>query len=346
MTISNDLETVGFVKTSKGENYGDVLAGLLLDFSLRHPETSLADLFGSMSSRYLREDAANSDQRNRAPGLRLKIFWELVSQPGLLTETSLTEQVQKSHSIVGPHLSDLAGKGIILYTSQDISKPFTIYSLDPSHPDEDPSVYQRKTSSTQTVYDALKANPEKSWTTAELVDYCLSIQDPDGKLSKKAYAKRISGILGHLVKGGYVNTENSGDERSSVSLTNEQRVILTELVTMIDSFQILDPITLQYGRNKLTEILTDPSTVAELMAKSKEHSPFARRSSVDVTLKDLRQIILDNPGFSTKQLREELAKVQGKKRSRGNINYLLLKLVDQGGIRVVNGKVLNYYYTD
>lgn len=346
VTISNDLETVCFVKTPKGENYGDVLAGLLLDFSLRHPETSLGDLFGSMSSKYARDDATNTDQRNRAPILRFKIFWELVSQPGLMTETSLTEQLQKPHSIIGPHLSDLAEKGVIVYTSQDISKPFTIYSLDPSHPDADPTIFQRKKSSTQVVYDALRANPEKKWTTAELVDYCLSVEDPDGKLNKKSYATRVRGILGHLVKGGYVDTENSTNERSSVNLSDDQRVLLTELVTMIDSFQNLDTITLQYGRNRLTEILSDSRTVAAFMAKSKEHSPYARRNSVDLTLNDLRQIIINNPGYSTNQIREELAKIQGKKRSRGNINNLLLKLVDQGGARVVNGKVLNYYYID
>lgn len=346
VTISNELETVGFVKTLKGENYGDVLAGLLLDFSLRHPEISLGDLFGSMSSKYLRVDATNTDQRNRAPILRFKIFWELVSQPGLITETSVSRQVQKPPSIVRPHLVDLAEKGVIAYSSQDISKPFSLYSLYPLHPDADPTVFQRKKSSSQVVYDALRANPEKKWTSAELVEYCLSVEDPDGKLNKKSYATRVRGILGHLIKGGYVDMQNSTNERSSVNLSDDQRAMLIELVTMIDSFQNLDSRTLQYGRTRLTEILSDSRTVAELMVKSKEHSPYASRNPVDLTLNDLRQIIINYPGYSTNQLREELAKIQGKKRSKGNINNLLLKLVDQGGVKVVNGKVLNYYYID
>lgn len=45
------LETWGYLKTDYGEELGDALAGLLLDFSLRHPEVSLYDIFGSTTSR-------------------------------------------------------------------------------------------------------------------------------------------------------------------------------------------------------------------------------------------------------------------------------------------------------
>src|SRR3989344_5311749 len=48
--IDPDLKTVGFMKTSRGRNEGDALAGLTLDFSLRYPEFSLQDFFGNTAS--------------------------------------------------------------------------------------------------------------------------------------------------------------------------------------------------------------------------------------------------------------------------------------------------------
>lgn len=48
--INPDLSTYGYMKTEYGEKIGVPLAGLLLDFSLRHPDFSLQDFFASTSS--------------------------------------------------------------------------------------------------------------------------------------------------------------------------------------------------------------------------------------------------------------------------------------------------------
>lgn len=69
VTTDGGLQRVGYVKTEKGEQLGEELAGYLLSFSLRHQDYSLIDILGSTTSARARLQDVNGAEYKK--GLRL-----------------------------------------------------------------------------------------------------------------------------------------------------------------------------------------------------------------------------------------------------------------------------------
>ncbi len=114
---------IGYMKTKKGSDVGTSIAGYLLDFSSKSNHT-IYDFLGSTPStspvveiQLSSENTEKIEFRKRSPALRIKLY-EALAQDGFPTSaTDLAQFVGEDRSIVGRHLRDLAGKGILGYDS-------------------------------------------------------------------------------------------------------------------------------------------------------------------------------------------------------------------------------------
>ncbi len=308
-TVDENLNTYGYQITEKGENLGIPLAGLLLDFCTRH-DVSLQDLFGATTSqgRPLNLGDEESDVRSirRSPLARFKIFYELVTNPdSRIRKADIIKNLDlfTSSAPLAHHLDNLRAIGIIGYDSIGAERATIYYSLIPEKMFDIPTKYQKSPALTQNVFATMKGEPEKDWSIEEL-DAKLKDAYPD---YEKATSIRntLSGVLVHLRETGFLKVRKfSGKERfqSEITLNNEQKELLSDLVNILDNFTSKDPQTLTKGRGLAFGIASDHEKVRKIMAFAKEHSPGANSKSVEERQDQLLSIMGFNPGITIREM--------------------------------------------
>lgn len=82
----------------------------------------------------------------------------------------------------------------------------------------------------------------------------------------KIQRDRFSNILSNLERQGILEVNDT----SIADLTDTQKDVVFELVTMLDGFQSQDPNLITYGKKRLTEIISNPELVAQLLLKAEK----------------------------------------------------------------------------
>lgn len=191
-----------------------------------------------------------------------------------------------------------------------------------------------RSSLTKKVYDIILAdeNIEKELTTEEITE-ALGV---DNSQKGGNYA-HVNQVLSHLVRKGYLERkEFSADRLSDINLTEAQRSVILELLTIIDNFQNQNPQFLIEGRELLSEIVASPEKVTALMRKAKEHSSQAdKKRPTEETANELLYLISANPGITSRELQTKFPRAF----TIGRItNYLTkLKRSNQITAEVVGG---------
>ncbi len=327
--LEPDLHTYGYGITEYGERIGIPLAGLLLDFSEKHPEISLLRVFGSTNSssqsKNVQTPEGEIEYKNRAPILRLKIFWELVTRNLPIRTTDLVNAMGgKDKALIGRHLAKLADSGIISYESSKSDQPFSFYTLSSKRPTEEPKQYVYDLSLTKQVYNFfLNQDPPKQVTLEEITDSLMQTNPQMDKLNKKGLRSYISNICSYLTKRHYLERGKfKYDLHSEITLAEQQKSTLLEFVTLIGRFQKQDSEILKEGQRKAMEIINNPQRASDLLKKAKEASPNANRLSIGERSNDVLSFIQDHPGstntdlFNTQNRKPKLSKSNLQKITR------------------------------
>lgn len=315
--LNPDLSTYGYSKTEYGKETGDPIAGLLLDFSLRHPDISLIDLFGhTVSSKGELTISPGLQFKRRAPIARLSIFRALLQAPHLpITETGLLKMIPGPNffknaaltSHLAAYLRPLSEKGILSFRTID-KNPRSLYRLAALVPEEDPPPYRDPKGYplrlTRLVWHTIRDNPEKLWSRGEILRH-LTEQNTDlARHQRKGLASAISVILVQLHKDRYL--DNLRLPQSQITINDTQRGILSELVTLLDKVQNRDKETLETGRKLADRIRVSPGIIATLLRKAKEHSPYAQGQSASETAKNIKIILGKHPNITVKEITKYL----------------------------------------
>lgn len=326
--VNHDLSTYGYEITPYGAEIGLALDGHLLDWSLRH-DKSLYDVFGSTSTSGQSEEITVGEEtmefKKRAPFTRLKIFWELLTSPSLpIRETDLATQIGTSEGLLQGHLESLDRSGVIDYRAIGMDKPYAYYKLSENRPDikpqykEDPTLAARIYSLFTTGSD-LEASAEDTYQ--KLIEAYPEYRDSS---NRDMMVIRIRGILPELESKKYLT--NSGfrrDIKSEISLSEEQKIMLYELLEVIDRFRSGDRQFWQEGRDKARTILVNPESVAKLMQKIKESSPSVNKVPSADLGNWLATLLIEHPDATARQLQQYLEEVYGKKLIRERILQVL-----------------------
>jgi hypothetical protein len=340
--ILPDLSTFGYVKSDYGEKLGDPLAGLLLDFSLKHPNCSLGDLFAITNSASRSENDSEPDLRKRAPITRLRILRELLSSEEPLRSVDLADSIGTDRTIMGKHLFTLSEKGIAHYERTRQGRPRFQYRFSKSVHDTNPNPHRKyNRTATDFIYNLIKGKPDKAWTQEEVLKAYADYLRNEGKNVPRHLDTTTVGALAHLAKTGFalVGKFYRG-KQSEAYLNEEQRKMLSELTETIDAFVRRDPEMLVFGRKRLREILANPMAVSELIQKAREHSP--KRIDVRESSGYLKNLIADIPHSTTIELFERLTS-EGRRLSMAQIRAALIVLEADGSVQVSQEKGIKHY---
>lgn len=344
--VSSNLQTLGYMKTEKGMERGDSLAGLLLDFSIRYPNFSLQDIFGITSSPTDKDESVEGiDFRKRAPITRIKIYWEILTRDLPAREVDIANALGEEPSFIRNHLIALASKGVIIFDRTGKRDSIVKYHFnnDKEQINIQPEAYRSEVSLTQYVYDFLKQNADRQFYSEEIAKNYLESKG-EAYSSKQLLTLRhnTSHVLAHLLKGGYLRQGRfSEDNRSDVNLTDSQKDMLFDLVERLDRFKIQDSETIAFGKRRLNEILASPDIVAGLMVKAREHSPQANGSSREEWAGRIINILLKGDS-KISDLENRLGE-EGKKASRRTVEQAIERLVKEGKIRATKDRGVNTY---
>lgn len=339
----------GYAVTKYGMDIGVPLVGLLLDFSLKHPEMSLIQLLGlttSSSSTSLIHTSQREDIefKKRSPLTRLKILRVLISTPRRLREADLERELNERKYALEHNLHALRDGGFITHEATEPNKLFSQYSLSSSRSPEYPPPYKKMPLRTKEVYGIVLANPGVLLSVEFIADR-LRENNPTKKYGSRAHLTRsINDILTHFTREGYL-IRHGFDRltRSEIYLTPEQKTIVMEFLSIIDAFQSQKPDVLQEGREKARRLLSNPSLIAALMEKARRKSPQKNATSQREGINSVASFIRNNPGITSKDLQDKF-KESGKEIGRGRINELTVLLEKDGIIQVERRGRVKYYF--
>ncbi len=342
--------TWGYIKTDYGEEQGNALAGLLLDFSLRHPEISLYDIFSATISPYAKNREIETtvgvgDFKNRSPFTRLKIIWELATTDKPIGIFKLEEAIDnKYHSISSSHLRDLKARGLINFEYPErLDNNIIRYQLAVNAPTESPHK-PRRPALTKFIYELLSNDPNKTWTRDSLnVAYTTKkkLENPDFVSNEgniKVYKGHISSVLSYLENEGYLYRPEgfSTENRSFVWVDEGQRLLFIDLLTLIDQFQNQDPDILRRGRMLAGSFSS--VQISTFMAKAKEHSPWANNVSKVETSRLVLDFLSEHTNSTIKEICDFLMESQKRRLSKNSVNEYLRELRLEGKTKVSREK--------
>ncbi len=244
------------------------------------------------------EEEHNDDRdiRKRAPKTRYRIFKQLLAHEGPIQKVDLQENLNVNGSSLGHHLRNLSIEGMLDYQSYYDGEPLAVtYRINADafqkiNYDDLPRD-ARSTITTITRRVAfIAAHMEGTVTPAKVHEKLLALYPQYAERTEGHVRSSVNRALTHLAKHEYLQRgEISADRPSLISLTDEQRERMQQLVTIIDTFQSGDPEFLAQGEQKAREILNDPQRVARLMRHAQENS----RIALALGPAELKQMIIE-----------------------------------------------------
>ena len=180
--IDKENNIYGYKITEYGERVGLPLAGLLLNFSLNHPEISLVKIFGSTHSNTVVNpeilEKQQIDFKKRSPTNRVKIFYELATSAFPLRLIDLASNIDEDINNVSNHIQELKRYGLLNYEAARRGESVSRFKI---NPDKLKFAFQLSSKRSSTlpinILEILKSNPEKNWGLNEITETLLSKYD-------------------------------------------------------------------------------------------------------------------------------------------------------------------------
>lgn len=340
--------TWGYIKTEYGAEKGDALAGLLLDFSLRHPDVSLYRIFGATSSKGKQKEFDGTigkiEFRMRSPLSRIKLFWELVTSSQPLTPAMLGVATGVSSENFHKYLQPLRDAGLVHYEYAPQDQKYGRYQVSENAPLVAPPPRKGHPKQTKFVWDLLSKDPNRDWTLSEIVNaynVYVNAQLKEGEVSEDKNRQYINSTLRHLEREGYVYNPGFSRERSSIAWVDErQRLILTDLLTIIYEFQEQNEDFIRRG-SMLAYNFTNEE-VSALMAKAKENSYGVSSVSQDVSKEEILEYLREHPASIVADIKKYLENVQNRKLSAQTVRSLISKIFEEGRVERSSDNVIKW----
>lgn len=332
--VQGRWNTVGFMRTDYGNVVGVPFAGLLLKTSNESPY-SLYQLFGRTTKSSRDEEQSTEILSLTSPFVRAAIFYELITAKLPITQAHLLDNLNERYRQIGidfegfiltNHLQSLARSDIIQYDSaSNHDEVYSFYTLSPNAPYEPPPPFQSRPTFTNKIFEALKQLPGKSRSIEEIINNLGIISSRD--------RQRVSSVLKHLAKKGYLQHEGKyNEEMSSINLTTEQQRLLTQIILALDNFKSGDERTLQEGRDFAHRVRIAPDLAADLMLKAKLNSPSANAWTREEALIATKSVLIDHGESTWSEIVDFLNHEWGRRLHRMSVWKYLCFLREAGQI--------------
>lgn len=165
-------------------------------------------------------------------------------------------------------------------------------------------------------------------------------------LEKRMRENTLDDVIAHLArlsKLGLIQYANN--KQFEINITDEQRIILTELLEIIDGFQNQDKETLEKGRRLAGEIIINPQRVSDLLRRAKEASSYTNRSFQAETQERILSIIAANPnGITNKEIQKLLEKKYDKRLSAERVSSLTFSMLMNKSVKVRKEGNVNRFF--
>ncbi|MFC1790190.1 hypothetical protein ACFLZP_01750 [Patescibacteria group bacterium] len=339
-------------KTDYGTRVGDALVGHLLTATKGVPQ-SLVQLFGKTASggkrREIRTTRGTSVYRRQSPVTRLLIFKSLLTARLPISVVDFVEGLDLSADLAVPHLHQLAAAGVIVYQKRGHDQSFRQYQALPGALSGCPASYRRvqgerrlsERTLTQAVWEAMRATSE--WKRSDQIVQTLLKDYPQWR-EISSLLDRVRGVLVSLTEQGFLKTgQLAVGEFSRIEVTDEQRQLLLRISEIADGIATMDRDFLAAGREKAARLIACPGRLAALMAKAKKDSAQANKVPREVTEKNIIQLVGDNPGIGTDQLKLLLENNFGQRLLARTIASHVRRLGEKGILKVVEGRTGKYW---
>ncbi len=227
-------------------------------------------------------------------------------------------------------MNRLSEIGLIQYESIKRNIPFAFYKLSNFIPEGDLPVWKHQKTLSELVFSVIIKNPSRHFTREDV--YNLFPQEQRDKYKdKNRILITISSILSHLEKNKYLQREKfDSRKQSEIDITEDQRMILSELLEIIDKLQNKDPQTLKEGRQFAERFIIDPERVSGSLHRAKEASSQANQSPIEETQKDVLSLITSNPqGLTNRQIQILLEDNFGKKKGINHVSGITSSLEER-----------------
>lgn len=330
----------GYRLTDLGEEIGVPLAGLLLDFSNRYG-LPLYNLLGSTSSPHER----------RGPQTRYEIFRVILSSRLPIRATDVFHDLQPQGERKSIHLRTLAANGLIGFVSaEDKNRPVTSFTLNlegqeiapPPFIDSHGGAYTRLTAE---VAEIFRNSPYMSLTHEAIVE---SLAKSGRHITSIKDAKNMtSRVANHLAKVGFLEKSRFGrDVQSMITLSDEQRIILEDFISIIEGVQNQDEEVLARGRRLAREIQQTPQLFSDLMKRADESSPHTRKPKKHKLKSDIVEFVRTHPDCTNNEVRKYLNSI-GIPLSHHNVTSLTASLTKSGDIKTeLEGRTFRFTTLD
>ncbi len=339
----NDRTTLGFKATQRGKDTLPVI-GHLLDFSLKHPDIALRRVFSTTASpsKATAEGEQAGDYKVRAPKRRFRILKALVENEGPLRESDMRKLV--NNSSVELHLESLHNIGLITYENTRVGADHITYTVIPDAISDVHALPSIPTSTDnqlqlRAAYITSKLSGEIS--PKDVYERLVALFPQYKERDPRGTEKVINRKLHHMSMHGFIEKgKRTIDRKTDISVTEEQRETIAEIVGIIDAFQAGDPTFLAEGEQKARRIIQNPEAAATLMRKAQESSHTALALGQAELKRRLVTFAEQSEGPITSVLAAEYLEHRVGKSYAGAI---LRELAREGKIQVESrGQVIRY----
>ncbi len=332
--IADESGTFGYQITDFGRSIGLPMAALMLDFSRRYPEKSLSQLFGlTQSHSELSESDSGVEFKKRSPLLRFKIFWELATGSLPMRQIDLMNKIgEDDQAAVRAHLEHLSEDDLVIYKSVRRASSFARFQLTQLPPEHVEGYVRGYKTLTERIQQLFLDNPENSY---EMTDIISSLDL--GRQKQTTIYPAVSAILKSLREKKLVEVQEfSGEKMSEIDLSDQQKDLLLDLVSMLYGIQNIDSEVLERGR-KLVNSFSERD-IGLLMEKARKNSRYTSNIPTEESKAQILSILSLKP-LTAKELSQELTRFYGKKISEVRIRNLLSSLNKEGRIDFVRENV-------
>ena len=283
--------------------------------------------------------------KKRQPITALKMFFELITSPSLpKREADIASAIGEED--LDDHLDRLVKAGLIQYNAIKVNTPYSRYRLSNSIPKRELPIYLHFRTLTNVVFGIFSKNSGKFLTIEDVYDL-LPQESKDRYRAKERLLTNLSNLLSYLNKNEYFELENFRQgKQSEINITGNQRMILSELLEIIDRFQDNDEEVFRRGRRLAEEIAHDPQRVSSLLRRAKKASSAANKSPRLKTNKDILDILSSyTNGLTGRQIQELLQDYYGKTLELASVQVLTFSLEKQNLVDVVKKGSVKIFFT-
>jgi hypothetical protein len=309
--------------TKEGLEVGVPLAALLLDFSDRY-DVDLAQIFGGRAS----------SAGVRSPQLRIKLLEELLSNPAGTTNLKSLVNISGAADqvVIEKHLRKLNDAGLLKYKDWDYGVNVPRYMLEEQHY----KPIMELGAVTAACLEYFQAYGEA--TRDALIKYCLeTIPGSDLKSIGPKIAQSVYGLK--RVGAVSVLEGQSANQLLDVNFTIEQEAMWLELLNMLDEFRGQDDEVLAKYTQMGRDFLNDPEKVGRAIKRYTERSVRLTNNLSSLVMAAIK----DKASTGTVRNIVQLAsRKHGAALSHYGVLRIMNELVEQGQLKLVDGKVQHY----